>query len=336
MSIQGTHFKGPLLGSRASFGGAAENLTIDAIAGESDLVTTFDDFNTYVNVAEFGAADGLENIGWVVGDIGVPAGDGAGINDDGSIRYESALRVNAGTAPDTGGHLKINPLATASRSPHIWLADNGSGANPAVLDNTTFIFACRLGFESNVDGGWDGKVFVGMAGQTDTAILVVTGDGDLITLPAGDPMLGFHVLENGSVRGVAIRDETITSLVDGTHFTELLAADSVDNAAADTPTWIDLALRMVITDMSDNAANGSIEFFYRRGVPATVTLGRPGVPPSQRLGDWTKHPTVLNNQTPNNDAVLLVPTIEVLNGPTNQSDLLVDWWAMGISRYSRT
>ena len=47
-------------------------------------------------------------------------------------------------------------------------------------------------------------------------------------------------------------------------------------------------------------------------------------------------PTVLLNQTPNH-TVALVPTIEVINGPTANRDgvFLVDWWAFGCSRFSR-
>ena len=50
---------------------------------------------------------------------------------------------------------------------------------------------------------------------------------------------------------------------------------------------------------------------------------------------WIAHPTVLSNQIPTGDRVL-VPTIEGVNGPAGgEIDLLVDWWAFGMSRMDR-
>jgi hypothetical protein len=62
-------------------------------------------------------------------------------------------------------------------------------------------------------------------------------------------------------------------------------------------------------------------------------------PPGQAVGPWTKHPTVLMNQTPNpGTGEELVPHIEVIDGDNAGEDCVVylDWWTMGVSRFSRT
>ena len=49
---------------------------------------------------------------------------------------------------------------------------------------------------------------------------------------------------------------------------------------------------------------------------------------------WVRHGTVLTNQAFPVNAVALIPTIEILNGPTNDSLVKIDWWLFAQSRYS--
>lgn len=169
-----------------------------------------------------------------------------------------------------------------------------------------------------------------------------TGD---ITIPSTDELIGFHVLEDGSIRGISHRTAA-TVMAEGTNFTELIAAGGVDStlvngaAAVGDTMWFDLALRMEISDMSSNTANGHTEFFYRG--PTNKPLGtNPGknqfTAPEAGYRPWRRHPTALLNQTPNSNQRALVPTIETINGPTNGDDgvVFVDWWSFGRSRVFR-
>ena len=125
----------------------------------------------------------------------------------------------------------------------------------------------------------------------------------------------------------------------------MIAAGGVDGTLANgakvvgDTMWFDLALRMDIIDMSDDAANGSTRFFYRGPLNrvSPVNAGKDEMSqPGQGYYPWREHSTVLLNQTPNND-VSLVPTIEVIDGPTTDTDMVfyLDWWTMGRSRVSR-
>lgn len=339
----GSHFRGPLLGSRHSFGGAGENLGIEGIAGESDIVTVFDDFNGYVENRELTnvATAGIEDHGWLVTEVGTPAGSAVGINDDSNVGFDSGLRINCGTAADTGGNCQFHPplgSVEVPSTPAIWVPANNGGT---VLDNTVYIFACRLGVHTDdAAGDFDGKLFIGLAEDGDAAILVVNGDSPFIQQAETGPLVGFHILEDGSLRGISQRTVN-TAYAEGTNFTEIGAAGYVDStlangaAAVGDMMWFDLALRMDITDSDDDDANGSTTFYHRRVRPSGRTPGQVGTGIAQDRDDrWQQHSTVLLNQTPNNN-LLLVPTIEAINGPTDESDFVVDWWTMGISRYSR-
>ena len=158
--------------------------------------------------------------------------------------------------------------------------------------------------------------------RTDPGILTAA-DGTIAQAETG-PLVGFHVGEDGSIDGISQRTVN-TAYAAGTNFTELFAAGE-PNGTAGVAKWYDLAVVLDITDMSDNAANGTTTFYTRR--VRSVAL-------DPKLPVWRKHATVLSNQTPNNN-LNLTPTIEVVNGPANLSDVLVDWWAFGATRFSRT
>lgn len=338
-------------------GGAAGGMGIEALAGDSDLVTVFDDFNHVVPNDEFGATTGdadtspLGDAGWVLTDVGSPVAETVGINDptDVSQGFESCLRIFTGTADDAGGNMQLDlinadlasganhltSLSSPSSFAHIWIPETGAGA--AELDNTVWTFACRVGMESGAaDGLWAAKYFIGWAEAGDTGIL--TPGGGAITQAETGPLVGFHCGEDGSIDGISQRTVN-TAYAEGTNFTELLAAGETDGTVANGAVtagdimWFDLALRMTITDMSDNDANGSTEFFYRKVLPATGIVGQT---PIRGVNPWIRHPTVLLNQTPNND-VALVPTIEVINSDDAGEDatFYLDWWAFGTSRFSR-
>jgi len=343
-----------------AFGGAGHNLTLDAIMGEGTMITTFDDFNGVVGQEAFGVANTIwETLGWELTDVGSPVADLVHMNDAnftaGASTFNSCITITPGTAADAGGNMQLDfdnnttPIASGGVIfPHIWLPetrgiDYTGGANVG-LDNKTAVFAFRIGFEAdnntnNTD--WDAKTFIGWARSADTAVLVPT-DG-LIAIASTGGLFGFHFLEDGSVRGISHRTAA-TAMVEGTNFTEILPAGSLDNSVANGTAaegdviWFDFALRMEIDDMSDISNNGSTQFFYRGALnhaagvdPARQQFSNPG----EGYKPWIKHPTVLLNQTPLETSNMIVPTIEVVNGPVGTAQncqVRLDWWAMGLSR----
>jgi hypothetical protein len=340
-TIYGSRHTRPLGVSRHGFGGAGLNLGVESLAGETDLITTFDDFNHVATNAVAGA--GQPGVGWTSSAVGAVAAEASGINDRAQAQFESSLLVNAGTAADTGLNLQLVG-ADAVDFPHIWYADDA----PAVsMDNTVFVFACRIGLINNTAATWDGKAFIGFANNPD--VNVMTAASGVLTVPSANGLLGFHIPEDGSIDFVSQR-LAATALVAETNFTEIFPAGTVVNATANEPTWFDLAFRMHITDMSDNANNGEVRCYFRRvpgvgddfGVVGAVAAGLRETQASDSgrvtQDGWREHGTVLLNQNPNpaNATGVLVPTIEVLNGGgAPDTDMLVDWWSMGISRFSR-
>jgi len=198
------------------------------------------------------------------------------------------------------------------------------------------MFAGRVGFRSDDNattagaggnlGDWDSKAFIGWAAAGDASIL--DHDTGVVTTTAGN-LHGFHICELGEINGVSKRT-TADAMAAGTNYTGLRGNGAVFNTLAngcDTvfqTVWYDLALRMDITDMSDDDDNGQTTFYWRR------------VRPGRQLGGWTRHATILQNETANH-TVALVPTIEFINGPTADCDgaILIDWWAFGRNRVNR-
>lgn len=361
----------PLGASRHAMGGAAENMGIEALAGDTDLVTIFDDFNhimptVALPVVALGdaATNVWEECGWVLTDAGsttTPVAGTISMNDPAVVTedFSSCLKIYSGTADDEGGSMQLDMVAadmacTANNTtalsgrynfPHMWIPETdalqeggltaGATANTA-LDNTTWVFACRVGFRSDDDaaasddglGGWDSKAFIGFAKTAEAAVLL-PATGLVSAAAADDVLVGFHICELGEIYGISQRTGN-TAYATGTNRVEITAAGSVDNSLANNcdvayqTTWYDLAFRMDVVDMSDANNNGTTKFFHRRVLPGV------------QLGDWIPHPTVLTDQTPNS-ATSLVPTIELVNGPTAGADgcIMLDWWAFGRNRINR-
>jgi len=297
----------------------------------------------------FGVGTNWETHGWVLTDdaAAAPVGDYIVMNDpNGQLPFNSCISVFAGTTDDTGGNAQLDLIngglaipVNNCAFPHLWIDSTGSGVTN--LDNTTWMFACRVGFEACVDadtgdGDWNGKAFIGWADAGDTSIM--THNTGVITIASDGPLVGFHIPEDGSIDGISHRTAA-TVMAEGTNFTEIRSAGAVDNTVAsgvetayDT-NWWDLALRMDITDSSETTGNGFTTFYSRQVnmLPGSANPGTSG----RRENPWTRHGTVLTDQTPAS-ATVMVPTIEVLNGPTADQDVAfhIDWWAFGKSRIS--
>lgn len=333
-----THFRGPLLGARGSSGSQLfENLLIKATEGSGDIVTTFDDFNWVIPNATFGDLTGaFRDNGWVTTDGSVaPTNDLIGQNNNfGSGTFESCLRLTVGDVADSGGNIQLFPTSGGVASafwPHIWWPEVTAGA--AILDNTILVFACRVGLLASAGTAQDCKAFIGYALGGDTSVMTAA-TGALST----DSLYGFHINgDAGSTQGIfAIGQRTAgTAYAEGTNRTLLYPATELTAGhTATVVSWYDLAFRIHITDMSASS-NGSITF-YTRKPGSTTTPGLGGTSSQSNLSGWREHSTKLLNQSPNTTTGY-VPTIEVLNGGgAVLSVMLVDWWGMGMSRWSRS
>jgi hypothetical protein len=313
-------------------------MNLFALDGESEIVSTFDDFNGYVQDEHFGGAANWETQGWALTDAGTtttPVADYMSMND-GSVDtdFYSCIRFVAGTAADEGGNAQLlgagQTLPASSGGggfPHIWIPT--SGMDTEVLDSTIITFACRVGVVSNAVT-CDGKFFIGFAEVGDTSILTTTTG--VITIASTGALFGFHFNADSqdTLRFISHRTAA-TAMAEGTNFTEL--TDSIDTGyTIGHPRVFDLAFRMVVSNMSDNANNGFSVAAWRE-VGGQANPGNEGISlPGEGYVPYSLSDT-LDNQNPNS-ATMLVPTVELLNGPTNQTQLKLDWWAMGLSRYT--
>lgn len=328
--------------TRHAMGGAAEGLGIEALAGDTAMVTVFDDFNGVIEADAFGVGTTWETLGWEIADVGGGAqtGDYIEMNDCKSqVDFDSSIVIVPGDTADLGGNCQLDKVTGDEAAgtavyefPHMWIPSTGSGVT--VLDDTTWVFATRVGFQSGdataigaASGDWNGKTYIGWAVANDVNVMTNTTGAIVIASTGG--LVGFHVTESGDIRGISHRTAA-TAMAEGTNYTTLLAAGGVDGntgngaTSANQKMWFDLAVKLDITDMDDDDDNGYSTFYWRR------------VLPSKPLGDWMKHPTVLENQTPNS-ATVMVPTIEVINGPAVVQECAVgiDWWAFARNRVNR-
>ena len=325
----------PLGVSEQGAAGILTNNNLFALDGESEIVTTFDDFNYFVLSEDHATADTTwETLGWELVDRNTATDPYIEMNDPAkALDFYSAIHVFAGTKADAGGLAQLTgasntlPASGGAVFPHIWIPNSGMDAE--VLDKTVITFSCRVGVVSNAIT-CDAKWFIGFAPLADAAIVAdATG---IITIASTGTLLGFHFNADSqdTLRLISHRTAA-TVMAEGVNFTEL--TDGVDEGyTIGHPRVFDLALRCHVNNMSDNANNGLTVAAWRevggQAAPGMEGLNLPG----EGYGPWSIS-AILDNQTPN-DGTTLYPTIELLNGPTHQSHIKIDWWSMGLSRYT--
>jgi len=329
----------PLGVSEQGAGATLTNMNLFALDGESEIVSVHDDFNGYVMDEHFGGANNWETQGWALTDAGTtttPVADFMSMND-GSVDtdFYSCIRVVAGTAADEGGNAQLlgagaAALPSASGGggfPHIWIPT--SGMDTEVLDKTVITFHCRVGVVSNAVT-CDGKWFIGFAEVGDTSILTTTTG--VITIASTGALFGFHFNADSqdTLRFVSHRTAA-TVMATTVNFLEL--TDGIDvGYTAGHPRVFDLSFRLIVNNMSDNANNGISAAAWRE-VGGQVNPGNEGINlPGEGYAPYNLT-ALLDNQTPNS-GTMLVPTIELMNGPTNHTQLKLDSWSMGLSRYT--
>lgn len=349
----------PTGASDKSFGGAGLNLGLNALCGESNMVTTFDDFDGIVTTEEADSATNYETLGWAITEDGTVAnvGEEIGQNDPANVDtwMPSCLVLNGGTADNSGFNMQlVHALHTSGgpEFPYLWIPEETSISHPqgsraalGALDETTWVFACRIGLKADDTvtgaGAWDSSFFIGWAASGDTSIM--THDTGALTIASDGPLIGFHVPVLGGIHGISHRTEA-TAMAEGVNFTAIVADGGVDGtvangaAVAGDTMWFDLALRMHVTDMSLDAGCGWTTFYTRGPLNKNATTNpglNVGTAPGEGYMPWTRHTTVLDNQTPSHTAPL-VPTLELITGATAGVDpkVYLDWWAMGCSRVS--
>lgn len=357
-TIYSSRHSKPLGGGRHAFGGGGLNLPITHLAGEGDLTGTFDDFQQIVQARDLATATvgDIEVLGWTVTEVGAaPVASSVFVNDPAAAgHWEDTLTIDCGTENNKGGNLQLNPdgsvSGTAGVFPHIWLPDNGV---ITALDNTIVSFAARIGIVTDDAGGvFNGKLFIGFAVTGDVDVMVPsTGVIDLVGGVEG-PIVGVHINADSSVTpNISLIAQRIfgAALVDGTNFTNMVSGvDSFETGLTPAvPSWFDVGFRMHITNWSDNDDNGAVRGYFRRvpvagGVFETANREAPGLRETQasesgavKVEEWREHSVVLQNQCVAPNAARYVPTIEAINSTGDNSDFLIDWWSMGISRFSR-
>ena len=229
MSDYGNKYGRPIGASRDAFGGAGLNLPVGCLEGEGDMIYTFDDFNGFVAGEAFDSDGILEDTGWTLAQDGTPTDDLISMNDAPTVTsdFDSCLRIFPGTDGDQGGNMQLDMVNGTvvgngePRFPHIWIPEDAavpstSGVAGEVLDNTTWVFACRIGLRADLtttsSGNFDGKVYIGWAEAGATTILTETGvtmATPIITQAETGPMVGFCIPEDGSINGISQRTSVL-------------------------------------------------------------------------------------------------------------------------------
>ena len=105
-------FKHALGAGENAMGGAAHNMGVECLAGETDMITVFDDFNGVVPTEAFGGSTNWETMGWTLADTGSPSNDLVGMNDPADVSQwnTSQIMVFTGDTEDTGGNMQLDRI----------------------------------------------------------------------------------------------------------------------------------------------------------------------------------------------------------------------------------
>lgn len=324
----------PLGGNRHALGGAGLNLNVAALSGESEMVHVFDDFDDAHVAAAVGNDD--PRTGWLSTVRGAPAGHNVNINPlIPSGRHYSCLTVVAGTVASTGINVLVDDPALASNPIINWPDRTDTEA----MDNTSYVFACRIGMRISAGSVWDGQAFIGIAEETDVGILNLVATAGLES-PTSNGLIGFHIASDGHIDLISMREGKV---ITAANFTQVVSTNWNQNLGTGDHniTWFDLAFRAEVTDWGDDADNGAVIGYHRQLGGALPSPGRRPVeqssPTTPNINAWVENPTRVLNETPFDAGInQTVPAVEVINGlGPNLSEVWVDWWLQGISRMSR-
>lgn len=324
--------------------------------GVGSLAIVFDDFNAYIQdsytdgtlVGDLSAnTEGpiWDQLGWRLTDVGSPSSLTAwiGMNQRQSGQsFKSSLQLFGGNTNAQGISAQLDRYYYIHQHggdyffPFVYIPDDDTCC-ASIADNRVYVFGARIGFRDDVpsdgadcSGDWESAAYVGWAQSQDTDILD-TSDGSIAQTEDG-PLLGFHATEAGELRGISQRTPG-TTYAAGTNYISMLAAGGIDGTTANGALytggtlWVDAIAVVTYADRSASTGNGTTCFWVRKIVPGNAAQG--DFTSNGCLTDVTPEPT---------DPDDLVPTLEVLNGPTAGCDpgIFLDWWVMAQSRFSLT
>lgn len=208
------------------------------------------------------------------------------------------LLINPGSKADAGTEVQFTGAVSQTTAVSPLVKTPGTITSTATLmDNRELIWAARVGFQSGATT-WDGKAIFGWI-TTDTSLLT-SGTG--VPSVAAGGGAGFHIAEAG------------TFTVFSTNAAVTAAGTSINTpdfssglSAATTLEWHEFGLRIRWTDAS--AGSGSTMFYIDGAHVATITDTQP-------MDSTEGYNT----------------TFGIVNGPSQVSDMAVDWVMTAISR----
>lgn len=231
-----------------------------------------------------GEADYDDTADWTESTIG--AGTGATVAIDTDV-HGGVLLVDGGTADDSGIQTEFTGAS-------------GAGEFLVPADNKWFAFGARF----KKDDANSGAMFVGLNETLTTTDLIVATDGLLTNVTNA---IGFYTGEtSASLALVAKRS-------DGSKTTSAGIATLTDD------TYVDVAVRVQVGDISDNTANGTIQSWVR-------SLDDSGYP------RWRSTAAAFTGYVPQPG---MCPAFAIKNEPvatTHRSLLRIDYFWVAIER----
>jgi hypothetical protein len=206
------------------------------------------------------------------------------------------LIINAGTKADAGSSVVFDIAPTAARLGNSFNTPRALTSTATLMDARCLVWAARVGFISNHATTWDGKTMLGWLTADSTPMVDATGVPSLAT--GGG--LGFHIGENGVM--TYFGQQTAVTATPST-----TVGHTVRSAGAGVARWYELAVRCRWIDAS--SGTGVADFYVN--------------------GAWVGRRTT---DLPMASTQVYASTLAIQNGPTQLSDLAVDWMFTAISR----
>jgi len=172
------------------------------------------------------------------------------------------------------------------------------------MDNREIVFKSRVGLAAHTDGwvdGFGGKAVFGWI--VDDAAMMTAATGALAIGEGGG--IYFHLTEAGALNFVTQREVAAAQEI-------LIQTVTVPDSATVIGNWRELEFNAIWTDVSDDAANGTVHAYLN--------------------GTWA---ATVDNNLPMASATTYAVAGELLNGPVDLAtaiDFGIDYILTGISR----
>ncbi len=292
--IEGTHFKGPLLGSSEFF----EDLPLGVVdRGRAIYKTWYEPFDVQM------ADTLLDGRGATTTAIGLPAADSEVIT--GAAPY---LLVNPGTTANTGNNIQVvaAPSQATYTTPALRTFGPMTSTTTLMLGRELF-WRQRVGVRSNATT-WDGAMLLGVF-VTDTSLIDATTGAPTVGTGGG---IGFHIGIDGIMRAVCSQS-AITSAAYGTANLAETVGVTIGSGAyaltANTFKWFTLGFRAKWD--ATTITQGQVQFYVNDVLVANFRK---------------------TSAMPISSTQVYSVSFPVINGAAQESDLAIDHILTGISR----